>query len=77
MRWTSTVFLIAAVSMGGFPLLSGFWSKDAVLLAAEQRSPWLMLILLAGAVMTFAHWSPTRQPAVALVWLACAAGALR
>ena len=32
---------------------------------------------LAGLVMTFAHWSPARHPAVALVVLACAAGAMR
>jgi hypothetical protein len=32
---------------------------------------------LAGLVMSMAHWAPARHPAVALVVLACAAGALR
>ena len=34
-------------------------------------------VFISGLVMTFAHWAPARQPAVALVVLACAAGALR
>lgn len=52
---TWAVFLVAALSMGGFPLLSGFWSKDAILLAASQKAPWLMWVLLGGAVMTAAY----------------------
>ncbi len=52
MPWTRAVFLIAALAMGGFPLLSGFWSKDAVLLAAREQQPWVMWALLGGAVMT-------------------------
>jgi NADH-quinone oxidoreductase subunit L len=52
MPWTRGLFLIAALSMGGFPLLSGFWSKDAVLLAAREHAPVVMWALLAGAVMT-------------------------
>ena len=55
MPWTAGVFLVAAVSMSGFPLLSGFWSKDAILLAAEQDYPWLMWTLVGGAVMTSAY----------------------
>ena len=52
MPWTSTLFLIASLSMGGTFLLSGFWSKDAILLAARERSPWLMWVLLGGAATT-------------------------
>ncbi|MBI3617131.1 MAG: NADH-quinone oxidoreductase subunit L, partial [Candidatus Omnitrophica bacterium] len=38
MPWTSTVVLIAALSMSGVFPLSGFWSKDAILLAIRQSS---------------------------------------
>jgi NADH-quinone oxidoreductase subunit L len=41
--------------MGGCFLLSGYWSKDAILLAAEVASPWLMGVLLVGAGMTAAY----------------------
>ncbi len=49
---TAAVFLIASLSMGGTFLLSGFWSKDAILLAAGASHPWLMWTLLVGAAMT-------------------------
>ncbi|MBI2105071.1 MAG: NADH-quinone oxidoreductase subunit L [Candidatus Omnitrophica bacterium] len=56
MPWTAAVFLIAAVSMSGVFPLSGFWSKDAILLAAQHDGPpWLLGALLAGAVMTTAY----------------------
>ena len=50
--WTSTLFLIASLSMSGLFLLSGFWSKDAIILAAEEHAPWLAWVLLASAGMT-------------------------
>jgi len=43
--WT---MLIAALSLSGFPLFSGFWSKDEVLTAANGAGP----ILLAFGVIT-------------------------
>ena len=49
---TRAVFLLAALSMGGLPFFSGFWSKDAILLAAEAYGSWVMWTLIAGAVMT-------------------------
>jgi len=49
---TATLFLIASLSMGGGLFLSGFWSKDAILLAASQTHPWVMWALLVGATMT-------------------------
>ena len=52
MPWTAALFLLASLSMGGAFLLSGFWSKDAILLAAAASSPWLMWTLLLGAAMT-------------------------
>jgi NADH-quinone oxidoreductase subunit L len=55
MPWTAAVFFIGSLAMsGGFPL-SGFWSKDAVLLAARHQHPAVMWWLLVGAVMTSAY----------------------
>ena len=52
MPWTGGLFLLAALSMTGLPFLSGFWSKDAILLAARESDPLIYWILVAGAVMT-------------------------
>src|SRR3989338_3728308 len=37
MRWTSLCFLVGALSLGGFPGLSGFFSKDEILVLAHER----------------------------------------
>jgi len=55
MPWTAAVFLVAALAMGGCFPLSGFWSKDAVLLVAQHAAPWVLWLLLGGAVMTSAY----------------------
>jgi len=55
MPWTSALFLVASLSMSGLFLLSGFWSKDAILLAAAGAKPWLLWALLAGAAMTASY----------------------
>ncbi len=55
MPWTSFLVGLAALSMSGGIFLSGFWSKDAILLAAWHEKPWLMWVLAAGAVMTTAY----------------------
>jgi len=55
MPWTAATFLIAALSMGGAFPLSGFWSKDAILLEAHHAHPWLMWALLGGAIMTTSY----------------------
>src|SRR3989338_5357701 len=52
MPLTWAVFLIGALAMSGCVPLSGFWSKDAILLAAQSRHPGLFWALLGGAVMT-------------------------
>ncbi len=52
MPWTGTVILLATLSMSGAVFFSGFWSKDAILLAAAEQRPWLMWVLLGGAAMT-------------------------
>ena len=55
MPWTAAVFLIAALSMSGMFPLSGFWSKDAILLAARHAHPWLLWVLLLGAATTTSY----------------------
>ncbi|MBI4341612.1 MAG: NADH-quinone oxidoreductase subunit L [Candidatus Omnitrophica bacterium] len=52
MPWTATLCFIGALSMSGGVFFSGFWSKDAILLAAREARPWLFWTLLASAVMT-------------------------
>jgi len=52
MRWTALTFLIAALAMSGMFPLSGFWSKDAILLEAQHNAPGVFWLLTAGAVMT-------------------------
>jgi NADH-quinone oxidoreductase subunit L len=52
MPLTWVTFLIATLAMSGVPLLSGFWSKDAILLEAQHRAPWVFWCLAFGAVMT-------------------------
>ena len=49
---TYKTFLVGAAALAGFPLLSGFFSKDEILLAAWQRSPILWLIGIVTAFMT-------------------------
>ncbi|MFQ3591651.1 MAG: NADH-quinone oxidoreductase subunit L [Gemmataceae bacterium] len=38
MPTTHATFLVGALTLAGFPLLSGFWSKDEILAAAQQAS---------------------------------------
>ena len=38
---TTWTFVIGALSLSGFPLLSGFWSKDAILNSAVEGGHWL------------------------------------
>ncbi|MBE3576693.1 MAG: NADH-quinone oxidoreductase subunit L [Limnochordales bacterium] len=62
MRWTAWTWIIGSLAMAGVPPLSGFWSKDEVLLAAYHSGRpllfWLGLItaLLTAFYITRATW---------------------
>jgi NADH-quinone oxidoreductase subunit L len=52
---TAATFLVSTLAISGFPLLSGFMSKDEILaksLFSFRGSPWLWAIGTLGAVMT-------------------------
>jgi NADH-quinone oxidoreductase subunit L len=49
---TAKTFAIGTAALTGFPLLSGFWSKDSILAAASDKSTVLYLIGLGVAVLT-------------------------
>ena len=63
MPWTFWPFTLATLSISGFPLLSGFWSKDAILGLAWQhdRALWAIGTLVAGmtAFYMFRLWFHT------------------
>jgi NADH-quinone oxidoreductase subunit L len=53
MRTTSIVYLIGALALMGIFPLSGFWSKDEILLAASKYNNKLIIVLLiVGAMLT-------------------------
>lgn len=49
---TYRTFVVGAAALAGFPLFSGFFSKDEILLGAWERSPILWLIGIATAFLT-------------------------
>ena len=52
MRLTSIAFLIGGLALAGFPGLSGFYSKDEILVLAHERNGWLYAIGTLTAGMT-------------------------
>ncbi len=56
MPWTFRLMTVGALSLAGFPGLAGFFSKDAILMAA-QGSPWLLGTALTVSFLTAAYSS--------------------
>ncbi len=50
--WTFATMMCAAVAIAGVPPFSGFWSKDAILIAAYQYAPWMFWVGVVTAAMT-------------------------
>jgi NADH-quinone oxidoreductase subunit L len=50
--WTFWTMMAAGVAIAGVPPFSGFFSKDAILLAAHHHAPWMYWIGVATAAMT-------------------------
>ena len=59
MPFTFACYAVGMLALSGFPLLSGFWSKDAVLHAADAWKPSQLPFLfgLAGAFLTAFYMS--------------------
>src|SRR2546421_9454659 len=49
---TFATILCAAVAIAGVPPFSGFFSKDAILLAAHEHAPWMYWVGVITAGMT-------------------------
>jgi NADH-quinone oxidoreductase subunit L len=85
-KWTFLTMMCAAVAIAGIPPFAGFFSKDAILLAAHHHAPWMYWVgtLTAGMTafyvframfMTFfgeyrGHEHPHESPPVMIVPLA-------
>jgi NADH-quinone oxidoreductase subunit L len=52
MRITALTLLCASFAISGFPFTSGFFSKDAILVAAYARAPWMYWVGVITAGMT-------------------------
>ena len=52
MRITAITLLCASIAIAGFPFTSGFFSKDAILVAAYERAPWMYWVGVLTAGMT-------------------------
>ena len=50
--WTFLSMMCAAVAIAGIPPFSGFFSKDAILLAAYHHAPWMYWLGVVTAGMT-------------------------
>jgi NADH-quinone oxidoreductase subunit L len=50
--WTFGTLLCASVAISGVPPFAGFYSKDAILLAADRHAPWMYWVGVITAGMT-------------------------
>lgn len=57
MRITAILFGVGALALSGVPPFSGFWSKDAILSAALDDSPFLFGVGIVGALLTALYMS--------------------
>ena len=55
MPFTALTFTIGALSLGGIPVLSGFWSKDEVLLSVLDHKVYLLPFALIVAFLSAAY----------------------
>jgi NADH-quinone oxidoreductase subunit L len=51
-KWTFLTMMCAAVAIAGIPPFAGFFSKDAILLAAHHHAPWIYWVGTITAGMT-------------------------
>jgi NADH-quinone oxidoreductase subunit L len=52
MKITAITLFCASLAISGFPFTSGFFSKDAILVAAYARAPWMYWVGVLTAGMT-------------------------
>ena len=57
MPLTTTTFTIGAIALAGIFPLAGFWSKDEILIAAQQGAPSIVYIVLAATAMLTAVYT--------------------
>jgi NADH-quinone oxidoreductase subunit L len=50
--WTFATMVCASVAIAGVPPFAGFFSKDAILLAADRHAPWMYWVGVITAGMT-------------------------
>jgi NADH-quinone oxidoreductase subunit L len=51
-KWTFLTMMCAAIAIAGIPPFAGFFSKDAILLAAHHHAPWMYWVGTLTAGMT-------------------------
>jgi NADH-quinone oxidoreductase subunit L len=50
--WTNVLILIGCFALAGFPVFSGFFSKDEIIHHAMQEHPFIGVVMLVAAFMT-------------------------